>query len=319
MSWQQKVLRLAKLYGPAAKFAAKAVLGVVLPGSPAVVQLVEQALDCAHETAKEMWEIDERLVPAASEADLRRLEEVLGVLDSELPALMAQMARLEAVPDLALRVLNTAVATDDRVQSALYKLTTLAMRFDRLEEQNRRLLEGQGYAAGMLEELLPLVRQVAGVADFVAELKVLGFGPVGRPLTRRRCHLMTGGARQRLPDPLGQPPGQAHEVRLGVQAEDEAHALGVPAVQVVGLGEVGVAPEENVPEADLAAQGGGAVEVRRRPLVAGTAGRAVDDEQWLVGVRQRHDQGGSPRRRCTTSPCPPCTPLSCPPACRPPL
>jgi tetratricopeptide (TPR) repeat protein len=178
MSWKQKVLGLAKLYGPAAKFAAKAILGVILPGSPAVVELVGQALGCAHETAREKWEFNELKQPVASEADLRRLEEVLGVLSGDLSVLMAQVAALEATPDVARQVLNTALATDDRVQSALHKLTALAMRFDRLEEQNRRLLEGQGYAAGMLEELLPLVRRLAGVADFVTELRAQGAGPV---------------------------------------------------------------------------------------------------------------------------------------------
>jgi hypothetical protein len=178
MSWKQKALALAKLCGPAAKFAAKAVLGAVLPGSPAVVELVEQALDCAHETAKEKWEIDEGKEPAASAADLRRLEEVLDVLGGDLSALMARVAALESLPDVAQKVLNTAIATDDHLQSALHKLTALAMRFDRLEEQNRRLLQAQGYAAGMLEELLPLVRRLGGVADFVAELRAQGVGPV---------------------------------------------------------------------------------------------------------------------------------------------
>src|SRR5205814_6302569 len=49
--------------------------------------------------------------------------------------------------------------------------------------------------------------------------------------------------------------------------------------------------EGDAPEARLAAQRGSAVEVRRGPLVAGAAGRAVDDEQGLLRVGQGYDQG----------------------------
>jgi len=85
--------------------------------------------------------------------------------------------------------------------------------------------------------------------------------------------------------------GESHQVGLGVQAEDETHPLGMPAIQVAGLAEVGVAPEGDVAEAGLAAQGQGAAEVLRGPLVTGTAGRAVDDEQRFLSVGQGHQQG----------------------------
>src|SRR2546423_1744311 len=45
MSWNDKALSLVRRCGPAAKFAAKVVLGAVLPGSPAIVELVGDALE----------------------------------------------------------------------------------------------------------------------------------------------------------------------------------------------------------------------------------------------------------------------------------
>ena len=63
--------------------------------------------------------------------------------------------------------------TDKRCRQTLRKLENLAGRFDRLEVQNRQILAGQGYAAGMLEDVLPLLRRVAGGMDFIEELLAL--------------------------------------------------------------------------------------------------------------------------------------------------
>ena len=65
---------------------------------------------------------------------------------------------------------------------------------------------------------------------------------------------------------------------------------GVPAVQVLGLREVGVAPQADLPEACPAAQGDRPVEVEGRLLVAGPIAAAIDHEQRLARVGQREDQ-----------------------------
>ena len=80
MSWTTTLLELCKRYGSAAKFAANTVLSAVLPGSPAVIALVEQAFETVEEKADNQWDlrVDQRL--EASEADLQRLSGVLDVL-----------------------------------------------------------------------------------------------------------------------------------------------------------------------------------------------------------------------------------------------
>jgi TPR repeat protein len=177
MSWKDRAVSICRKLGPAAVFAAKTVLGAVIPGSPAVIELVCNTLDMVQDSAREL-ELDRTL--AISPDDLARLEEVLAVLDTDLHTAMAQVADLQDVPGKAERILNLTLALDDRSKSAVRRLDELARRFDRLDEQNRKLLEGQGYAAGLLEEMLVLMRRVAGVADYVEELR-------GTGITSRDC------------------------------------------------------------------------------------------------------------------------------------
>jgi formylglycine-generating enzyme required for sulfatase activity/predicted Ser/Thr protein kinase len=174
MSWKDGALSVVRRLGPTAKFAAKLALGVLLPGSPAVIDLVEDALDCVQQTAKEEYEIRKDAQLHATPEDLRRLDELFGLLVGDLSSLVAQVAALQGMPDAARQILNTALATDDRVRLAAARLEQLARRFDRLEEQNRQILQQQGYAADLLEEMLPLMRRMAGVADWAAEMHAAG-------------------------------------------------------------------------------------------------------------------------------------------------
>ena len=176
MSWKDKVVGLCKRFGAPTKFAVNLTLGTLLPGSPAVVELILGVLDCVHETAKDNVEFNSAKMPAASAADLQRIEQVLDVLNGDMAALMAQLTQLEQVPDFARKILETALATDDRCRQAAHRLEDLARRFDRLEEQNRQLLLGQNYQTNLLEDLLPLMRRVSGVMDFVRELHEEGLG-----------------------------------------------------------------------------------------------------------------------------------------------
>ena len=165
MGFKDIALQLHKRFGAPAKLAAKMILGAVLPGASAVVDLVGEALDYARETAK-----DNLAVEKASAADLQRVEEVLAVLANELHPLMARMTALADLSEKAAQVLEVALANDVQCRQALHRLDHLARRFDRLEEQNKKLLQDQGYAAGMLAEVLPLMQRMAGVADYVEDL-----------------------------------------------------------------------------------------------------------------------------------------------------
>ena len=85
--------------------------------------------------------------------------------------------------------------------------------------------------------------------------------------------------------------GQGLEVGHRVDAEDEADVAGlVPAVEVLGLGEVGVAPQGDPLESGLAAEGDHLVQGLGGPLVRGPVAAAIDQVERLGGVGQRDQQ-----------------------------
>ncbi len=230
MSWKEKIVSLYKRFGAPVKFAAKLVLGSVVPGGSAVVDLVGLALDCVHETVRGQIELDEAQMLATTAADLQRLEGVLDILSGDLGPLTAQMAELEQLPEVAKQQLDVALATDDRCRAALGKLDSLARGFDVLREQNALLLQGQGYAAGMLEEMLPLMRRMAGIADYVEDLHAAG-------VTGEEFRVLVGVFREGQRD-LGQ--GRIAEAKAKLSEASRARptsgaaAVALAAVQAVG-------------------------------------------------------------------------------------
>ena len=174
MSLKQKIITLFKRHGDSIKFASGLVLEAVLPGSPAVVKLVSGVLDCAIQTSRGQPDFDESKLPRATQEDLKRVGQILDVLGSDLQTLAGQVATLETLPEAAKQLVSVTLATNKRCRTALHKLDHLAQHFDCLEEQNRCVLQGQGYATGTLEEILPLMRRLAGIADYVDELRTAG-------------------------------------------------------------------------------------------------------------------------------------------------
>ena len=80
-------------------------------------------------------------------------------------------------------------------------------------------------------------------------------------------------------------------MRRGVDAEDEPHARGVPTVEVLGLREVGVAPQEDAAKARSPAVRDGPIEITGGLLVAGPIARAIHHVQRLARVGQGEHQG----------------------------
>ncbi len=94
------------------------------------------------------------------------------------------------------------------------------------------------------------------------------------------------------PGAVGQLFGAGHDVGHGVIAEDKTDAaVGVPAVEVLGLGEVGVAAQQHAPEAALEADGQGPIHLLRRSLVRRPIPRPVDQAQDFPRMGQRQHQG----------------------------
>jgi formylglycine-generating enzyme required for sulfatase activity len=191
VSLKEKATRLFACYGAPIKFAAKTILGAVLPGSPAVVELVSKVIDCARETSKDLIDYDQSREPAMTPADVKRVEAILDLLAGDLHALVAQMAELEDLPEVALRQLDVALRTDARSQEALGKLEDLAGRFDQLEGQYRQILTVQGYSVEMQEEMLSLLKWQAGVMKYIQELVALHVPPADFQAQLRRYRIGT--------------------------------------------------------------------------------------------------------------------------------
>jgi formylglycine-generating enzyme required for sulfatase activity len=140
----------ARKYGKPAGFAAKLALQSFVPGAPLLAELAEHALELGVNLAYG------GPTPAgvAGSGDIEKLAQCLGVLQADMGGILERVAALHDQPDRAREVLTLARATNANARAAVVKLDALASRFDRVEHQNDRILQGQ-------EELLILVREVA--------------------------------------------------------------------------------------------------------------------------------------------------------------
>lgn len=153
MSWQSKVLQLVKKYGAPAKFAATTILNAVIPGSPAVISLVEKAFDTAGKTAQDDWELDLSRKLQTTNENQERLEKILDVLGGELATLFEQVAKLEKLPAAARQLIETSRKTDESLRNAIHKIDAVVLRFDRLEEMSSQVLAGQQIALMKLDAI----------------------------------------------------------------------------------------------------------------------------------------------------------------------
>ena len=98
---------------------------------------------------------------------------MLDVLGGDLQTLVSQVAHL---PQMATEILDVTLRTRARGARSYpaRRLADLAGGLDRLEAQNRQLLAGQGYSEAILEAILPVIRRMIGVADFVEDLRTAG-------------------------------------------------------------------------------------------------------------------------------------------------
>ena len=180
MELTRNTIDLVKRWGAPAKFAAKLLLGAVLPGSPEVVALLGHVLDCAHETVKDQPNHpvatgtvkDQPDQPALTGKDIQGIQRVLNILDSDLNQLTSHVEEHNESEAVAKQAVEQSLAHLRQDQlAALHKLDSLVQGFDRLKMQNEKLLKEQGFMGSMMETMLPLVGRLGGIADFVDELK----------------------------------------------------------------------------------------------------------------------------------------------------
>ena len=143
----------------------------------------------------------------------------------------------------------------------------------------RRLIRDLGHILPEPGQGLELTRADDLVLDL---LETLSRRPFGRGVW---WSLQLGPGR------CGQILGQRREIGHGVAPEEERHCLGVPGIELRGLGEVGLAAEGDLEEAGLTAEEDGQVELLGGVLVRRPVAGAIDDADHLAGVGQGNDPG----------------------------
>src|SRR5262249_56453145 len=110
-------------------------------------------------------------------------------------------------------------------------------------------------------------------------------------LSRLGLDLVTRWTFQLFPSVCREILGLLVEVCPGVVAEDEANAaIRVPVIEVLGLGEIGVAAQESAAKAAAETDAEGVVDLGSGAFVRGPIAGAVDQGQDLAGVGQGDDE-----------------------------
>ncbi len=166
MAGPSKLITFVKRYGTAARFAAEAVLPWIAPAPVATLCL--KVLEKTHEAARDEFDLQELQAEGFSKSDLEKIESVVAVLlDGKLGSIVEQIAQQQGQIDSVEKMLGKLLRTDAEFRDAYCEATRQTDRiihdgFDRVEAQQRRMLEEQQYARDMLEEFRELLQRVAG-------------------------------------------------------------------------------------------------------------------------------------------------------------
>jgi serine/threonine protein kinase len=177
MSWFAAARETLTRWGPPARFAVRHIVGNAFPGGRAVAELLADLLECAQDTTRDQAETETKARALATEAELRRVGDVLAEVNGRLSRLAEQVTYLEGRPDEADRHIRVALATDEAVRAGFANLAGLVGRFDRIEEQGREILRRVGYGNDLQEMILALLHRQSVVVDFVEELRASGVQP----------------------------------------------------------------------------------------------------------------------------------------------
>ena len=111
------------------------------------------------------------------------------------------------------------------------------------------------------------------------------------PRAGLRFHLVAQRPIEPFPGVFRQVVGQRQQVPQTIDAEDEPYPrVVVPAIQMLGLREVGVPTHQHAAKAAAEAHRQHTINLLGRPFMAGTIPRTIHERQYLARVGQRHDQ-----------------------------
>ena len=156
-------------YGSLARTVAREVLGVVAPGSAALISLAEAAIHEASHVSEELEEGQWREQLARrlgqSEEEIARLSEMLGQLAGPLAGVCdAAQAKAEEPRESIRDAVRLALAEDESLSETLGEVQSLKEEFETFREDIRRIAERQ-------RELEPIFERMNRIADFIDALR----------------------------------------------------------------------------------------------------------------------------------------------------
>ena len=175
MAWADSVAILTSRYGSTAKKVAASVVTAMFPGCGIAVQLVESAFEIAKDAAKDHLDAQLIRVTKANSQDIGRLNQMMEHLTGSMAKVCSEAQTMLNNPERIQEMVCKALQDDPTLLKVQRSVDDLAGRFSVIERQNRQLLDGH-------DEMLPLLRRMSGLANFVDELTASGV--TGRDLAQ---------------------------------------------------------------------------------------------------------------------------------------
>ncbi len=186
--------------GAPAKFVAKTIVGIVVPGSGSVIDLIENVIDCAHETAKD------NLQALASLQELERLEKMFDLTLGDLQEIVEQLRLLEDVPDLARKTLARTLALEPRCLAAAKALQEQAIQLSSMQTELKRLATGQ-------EDLRDIYERLCGtLVDYLEEQRLYNVSPAELDGRLGRMEADIQAIKEAIQAVLGRAPDRAEAI-----------------------------------------------------------------------------------------------------------
>lgn len=120
MSWLTSAKKALARWGTPVRFAARHIVTNAFPGGALLADQIDKLLECAQQTAKDQLEID-----WATDADLKKAEEILDQINGSLAGLTGELVRLEGLPDQADQLIRFAMRNDEAVREVITRLESL--------------------------------------------------------------------------------------------------------------------------------------------------------------------------------------------------
>ena len=165
MAWKESLSNFFRKYGPASKMVAVTVLNFTLPGSAAIINLVENAFDTAEKVAENDWEDRLRKAAECNVAELDRLGQLIEILQGELSSFCDVAHSLKDQPGKIDALLKRMLKQDAKLQESVMLLRGIGKQFERVHQKLDATHEVVSQIHGKLEQFLQSNRIATSVKD----------------------------------------------------------------------------------------------------------------------------------------------------------